>query len=111
MRYLLVAPLFAALAACSPTTDITHTSSEVFAGRTPYEVVRQDMSDGALRLRVKVASLRAARTVAEDVVVQKRGPFARVDVEIVPASASADATPAAVLRWSQANGFVYSENR
>jgi hypothetical protein len=111
MRYLLLAPLAAALAACSPTTDITHTSSEAFAGRAPYEIVRQEASGDSLRVRVKVGSMRAARTIAEDVVVQKRAPFARVDVEVVLANATSGAAPAAVLRWSETNGFSYSENR
>ncbi|MGE5360896.1 MAG: hypothetical protein ACM3NQ_17910 [Bacteroidales bacterium] len=111
MRHLLLLPLLASVAACSPTTDVTHTSSEVFAGRATYEIVRQETSGRALRVRLKVASMRAARTIAEDVVVQKRAPYGRVDVEVVPDSARPDAPPAAVLHWSETNGFSYSENR
>lgn len=112
MRYLLLfIPLVLGLAACSPDTDISQTSSEVFAGRTSYEVVRQKATGNWLQLRVKVHSMWAARTVAHDLIVKKRAPFDRVEVAILRASDAADASPAAVMRWSTKNGFVYTENR
>ncbi len=116
MRLTIRARAFAPLAlllafACSPTTDITRTSSEVFAGRTAYRILRTDAQDGLLRVRVRVDSLDAARTVAEDLVVRKRAGFDRVEVDVVGPGASDYGRPAGVLRWSTKNGFAYSGNR
>ncbi len=112
MRHLcLPALLLLALAACSPTTDITRASTEPTAERTPYRVIRTQPNDGTLRLRVKVYSPSVARTVAEDLAIRKWHAYDRIEVDLLRWDDAQQASPFAVLRWSTKNGFSYSENR
>jgi hypothetical protein len=111
MRSLCFAAVLVALAACSPTTDITRTSTERTAGRTGYDAAGSQVNGDLLRVELKVDSLGAAQTVAEDVVIKKRGPFERVEVEVFGPDDQVKRTPSGVLRWSAAGGFSYKKNR
>jgi hypothetical protein len=108
MRYALLTSLLMALCACSPTTDITRTSTETFAGRAGYQVLNASEEGNLLRLKVKVDSRAAARTVAEDLAVKKRiRGFDRIEVDVVGPNNS----PAGTLKWSTKNGFSYAQRR
>ncbi len=109
MRYVFLMAVLAAIAGCSPTTDITRTSTERTAGRTPYDVVDVRPADNGVHVKMKVASMSAAHTVAEDVVVKMRARYDRVDVDVFGPHDSVQGTPAAVLRWSTTNGFTWTE--
>ncbi len=108
MRSLFLAVVLAAIAGCSPTTDISRTSTELAAARAPYEVVSTQANGTELHVQMKVNSLAAARTVAEDVVIKKRGPFERVDVDVFGPNDKINASPSGVLRWTASGGFNYS---
>lgn len=111
MRNLALYVLLLAVAACSPTTDITRSSTELSARRTGASILESEAAGNLLRVRVKVNSLAAARTTAEDLVILKRAGFDRVHVEVLGPGSKADAAPAAVLRWSTRNGFEYEERQ
>ncbi len=111
MRFGCLAALLLALAACSPTTDITRTSTEPTAGRTPYEVVRTEAAGDLLRVQMKVWSPGAAETVAEDVAMKKRAGYDRVHVDVYGWNDPLRGSPLAVLRWSTRNGFSYTRTR
>jgi hypothetical protein len=55
-----------------------------------------------------VASLGAARTVAEDVAVRVRAPYERVEVDVFGPSDRLQGSPSAVLKWSTQNGFTWT---
>ncbi len=111
MRMAFLAAVLAAIAACSPTTDITRTSTEMTAERTPYEVVGSQATDGSLRVQMKVYAQSAAERVAEDVVMKKRAGFDRIHVDIFGWNDPLHGSPFAVLRWSTKNGFSFTKTR
>ncbi len=109
MRFMLLMAALAVFAACSPTTDVTRTSTEQVAGRRWYEVVETRPAGDFLRVTLKMSSLAAARTVAEDVVVRMRAPYNRIEVDVFVLDDRTQGSPAAVLKWSTRGGFSFSE--
>ncbi len=106
MRYAVLIGLLVVFSGCSPTTDITRTSTENVAGRSGYEVLRADAQGNSLRLKVKVNSRSAAHMIAEDLAVKKRiRGFDRIQVDVV----GPDNAAAGALTWSPERGFNYSE--
>ncbi len=111
MRFVCLLALLLALPACSPTTDITRTSTEPTAGRTPYEVIQVSPAGDLLHVKMRVWSPGAAQTVAEDVVMKKRTGYDRVDVEIYGWTDQWRGSPFAALRWSTTRGFSFAKTR
>ncbi len=109
MRHLFLTVVLAAVTGCSPTTDVTRTSTEMVAGRQPYQVVERQPSGDSLRIKIRVESWGAAHTVAEDIAVRTRAPYDRVEVDVPgPGRRGESGSRSAVLKWSTTGGFSWS---
>ncbi len=104
MRSLLVLPVLVMLAACSPTTDVSRTSTEIFARRSGYRIVSANVVGDSVDVRARLESRAFARTIAEDIVVHKRIRYDRVDVQLV----APDGSQAGFAHWTTKDGFTFA---
>ncbi len=110
MRQLAFVLLLAGMAACSPTTDITSTSTEGVALRTRFDVVAEQQQNGVLTAKLRAAHWGRGMNNAQDFVRQRyREGYQAIHVEVYGPQDAINGKPRGRVDWSPATGVVTSQ--
>ncbi len=105
MRELALALLLVGFAACSPTTDISSTSTEGVALRTHYDVVTEQVQNGVLTAKIRTAHWGRGMQNAEDFVRQRyREGYSAIHVDVYGPQDDVHGRPRGKVDWSPATG-------
>ncbi len=107
MRLFAIVLLLAGLAACSPRTDISSTSTEGVALRTHFDVVAEQQQNGVLTAKLKAAQWARGMNNAEDFVRQRyREGYQAIHVQVYGPQDAINGRPRGQVDWSPATGVV-----
>ncbi len=105
MRQFALALLLVGFAACSPTTDISSTSTEGVALRTHYDVVTEQVQNGVLTAKIRTAHWGRGMQNAEDFVRQRyREGDSAIHVDVSGPQDDVHGRPRGKVDWSPATG-------